>query len=184
VAAALDGRMIDGRHVTLAGFMGAGKTAVGRRLASALGRPFVDTDALIEAEAGMSVAAIFTREGEAAFRARERKAVAAACAMPPAVIAVGGGALGDAESRRRLLEAGPVIYLRATPEALLERVGDAATRPLLASAPTAAERLARIRTLLAEREPIYACATHVVDTTGLPLDAVVRRIRALLVEER
>ncbi len=172
--------MIGDRHVTLTGFMGAGKTEVGRRLAHALGRPLVDTDALIEAEAGMPIAAIFATEGEPAFRARERKAVVAACAMPPAVIAVGGGALGDPEIRRRLLEAGPVIHLWATPEEILRRVGDAASRPLLASAPTDAARLERIRALLAEREPLYACATHGVDTTGLAPDAVVVRVRALL----
>ena len=77
-----------------------GKTEVGRRLARALGWPFVDTDALVEEAAGRSVAAIFAEEGEAAFRARERTAVAEACASPAAVIAVGGGALLDPDNRR------------------------------------------------------------------------------------
>lgn len=172
--------MSDDRHVTLTGFMGAGKTVVGRRLAVALGRPFVDTDAMIEAEAGMPVSDIFAREGEDGFRARERRAVAAACAMPPAVIAVGGGALIDPENRRRLLEAGPVVYLRATPEELLQRVGEAAERPLLAGATSPEERLARIRELLARRESAYACATHVVDTSGCTPEAVVDRVRRLL----
>ena len=169
--------MSDGR-IILAGFMGTGKTDVGRRLATATGRPFVDTDDLVVHEAGRSIAAIFADEGEAGFRARERAAVTRACAMPAAVIAVGGGALCDPESRAALLAAGPVVCLRAAPEEILARVGDASTRPLLAGAAGRTERLARIRELLAARAPVYALATHTVDTTGLDADQVVAKVRA------
>jgi shikimate kinase len=169
-------------HIILAGFMGTGKTEVGRLLARTLGRPFVDTDALVESSAGRSVAAIFASEGEAAFRAREREAIARACNLAEAVVAVGGGALLDLESRRRLFAAGPVICLRATPEEILRRVGEARDRPLLNGEGTAseAERLARIESLLAARAPAYALSTHTVDTDGLTPDEVARRVRALV----
>jgi shikimate kinase len=168
-------------HVILAGFMGTGKTEVGRRLAGSLGWPFVDTDTLVELAAGRSVATIFAEEGEAAFRARERAAVEHACSLPEAVIAVGGGALLDPENRRRLLAAGPVVWLRATPREILRRVGEARDRPLLGGDGTApAERLARIESLLAARAPVYALATHAVDTDGLTADEVARRVRALI----
>src|SRR5262245_66535536 len=97
------------RRVILAGFMGTGKTEVGRRLARSLGWTFVDTDALVESAAGRSISAVFADEGEAAFRAREREAVARACAMTAAVVAVGGGALRDPESREVILATRPVI---------------------------------------------------------------------------
>lgn len=159
--------------------MATGKSEVGRRLARSLGRAFVDTDALVEADAGRSVAEIFATEGEPAFRARERAAVARACAMPSAVIAIGGGALLDPESRRTLAESGPIVCLQATPEEIVRRVGDATSRPLLA-ATDARGRLERVRALLAERAPVYALATHAVDTTGLDPDAVARRVRAVV----
>ncbi len=173
-------------HIILAGFMGTGKTDVGRRLARDLGRPFVDTDALVESGAGRSVATIFASEGEAAFRARERAAIEEACALGAAVIAVGGGALLDLENRRRLFAAGPVVCLRATPAEILRRVGEARDRPLLNRDGTASEseRLARIETLLAARAPAYALATHAVDTDGLTPEEVARRVRAVLEPSR
>jgi shikimate kinase len=158
--------------------MGTGKTEVGRRLARILGRTFVDTDRLVETKAGRSVAAIFAERGEAEFRTLEREAVAEACALPDAVIATGGGALVDPENRRRLAAAGPVVCLTARAEEILRRVGDPATRPLLADAPDEAARLARIHALQAARATVYASATHTIDTTGLTVDQVVDRVRA------
>src|SRR5512146_2178710 len=111
--------------------MATGKSEVGRRLARVLGRPFVDIDGLVEADAGRSVAEIFAAEGEPAFRAREREAVARACAVPDAVVATGGGTLLDPENRRRLAAAGPIVCLAASPEDILRRVPDPAARPLL-----------------------------------------------------
>src|SRR5262245_39920052 len=147
--------------------MGTGKTEVGRRLARALGRTFVDTDRLVEASAGRSVASIFADAGEAEFRALERDAVAEACALPDAVIATGGGPPVDPDNRRRLAAAGPVVCLTATPEEILRRVGDPASRPLLADAVDEHDRLRRIRDLLAARAAVYGSATHTIDTTGL-----------------
>jgi len=171
-------------RVILTGFMGTGKTEVGRRLARTLGRPFMDTDALIESAAGRSVSAIFAAEGEAGFRARERQAVAEACRVAAAVIAVGGGALLDPENRRLLLAAGPVVCLRAAPREILERLGEARDRPLLNRDGTAstAERLARIESLLSARAAVYALASHAVDTDGRTPDQVADAIRAILQE--
>ena len=160
------------------GFMGTGKTEVGRRLARSLTRTFVDTDRLVEARTGRSVAAIFNDEGEEGFRSREREAVAVACALPDAVIVTGGGALTDPENRRRLSAAGPLVCLTASPEDILRRVGASGTRPLLASCTSDTERLTRIREMLAARNSVYGGATHTIDTTGLTVDQVVDRVRA------
>jgi len=166
-------------QIVLTGFMATGKSRVGRCLAQVLGRTFVDTDDLVEAAAGRTVEEVFAVEGEAGFRARERAAVEQACAVSDAVIATGGGTLVDPENRRRLLVAGPVICLSAAPQEILRRVSDAATRPLLASAN--GDRLARVESLLAERASAYGVAAHQVDTTGLSVDEVVERVRALVV---
>jgi len=167
-------------QVILTGFMATGKTEVGRRLARRLGRPFVDIDGLVEAASGKKVADIFASEGEARFRQLERAAVAEACLVSEAVVATGGGTLLDAENRRRLAAAGPIVCLAASPEEILRRVGDPQTRPLLAGGSAGGDRVARIRQLLAERAPAYALATHAVDTSGLGVDEVVERVRALV----
>ena len=103
------------RAIVLMGFMGTGKSEVGRRLAHRLGRAFVDTDQLVEERAGKRVAAIFADDGEAAFRSLERTAVAVAVARGGAVIAVGGGAVLDAENVRRLREAGVLVTSDRSP---------------------------------------------------------------------
>jgi shikimate kinase len=154
------------RHLVLVGMMGAGKSTVGKRCAKRLQRAFVDTDEVVETVAGAPVSEIFSRDGEAAFRALERTAVADACASPvPAVIAVGGGAVLDPENRRRLRDAGVVVWLHAPVEQLARRVGDARSRPLLAG-----DAAATLRRLDALRRPAYEAAAHVtVDTGGLTL---------------
>ncbi|MGZ4735784.1 MAG: shikimate kinase [Acidimicrobiia bacterium] len=163
------------RHLVFVGLMGAGKTSVGRVCAERLGRPFVDTDELVESTTGMRVAEIFETQGEPAFRNLERVAVADACASPePLVIACGGGAILDPDSRRSLREAGVVVWLRAAPEVLSRRVGTEPNtiRPLLAGAgstPAAAtlERLAVLRA-----DAYAAAADLVVDTDGQSIDEV------------
>jgi len=167
-------------QIILTGFMATGKTEVGRRLARMLGRPFVDTDGLVEAAAGRSVAEVFATEGEAGFRERERAAVVQACAVPEAVVATGGGTLVDPENRRRLAAAGPIVCLTASPDVILTRVGDPARRPLLANGNGRSGGMERVRALLAERAPVYALATHAVDTSELPVDEVVDRVRQLV----
>ena len=142
--------------------MGSGKSTVGPLLAERLGGPFVDTDAAVEAAAGLSVADLFAREGEAGFRARERAAIEAAAGQG-AVVALGGGAVAQPGVLARLREGGTLVYLRATLETLLARVGSGAGRPLLeaADAPAAA-----LEALLAARAAYYESADLVIDTDG------------------
>ncbi len=164
------------RIIVLMGFMGTGKSEVGRRLAHRLGRAFVDTDQLVEERAGKRVAAIFAEDGEAAFRALERDAVAEAAGRGAAVVAVGGGAVLDPENVRRLREAGTLVYLTARPEIILRRVGDASSRPLLKDDPHAT-----VSRLLAERGPVYAAVADVtVDTSERTAAEVVEEIQVAL----
>jgi len=163
----------------LVGLPGAGKTSTGRRLAKILAVPFADSDELVEAAAGRTVAEVFAADGEAAFRAAERAAVVEALAAFDGVLALGGGAVGTSELRAGLLASGvPVVLLRGTPATLLARLGDAATRPLLAADPPA-----RLAALAAEREPLYAeVATLSVDTDGRTPGQVAATIAARLHE--
>jgi shikimate kinase len=167
-------------ELILTGFMATGKTEVGRRLARLLGRPFIDTDGLVEATAGRSVADIFASEGEPRFRELERAAVERACGVADAIVATGGGTLLDPENRRRLAAAAPIVCLSAAPEEILRRVGDPRSRPLLRNGGGRPGGIERVRTLLAERQPVYALATHVLDTSGLSIDDVVERVRGLV----
>jgi shikimate kinase len=158
------------RHLVLVGLMGAGKTTVGQRCAELLDRPFVDTDELVEATAHLSVAAIFDELGEAAFRELERQAVADVCASPtPLVIACGGGAVLDADSRRALRADGVVVWLQAPASVLSERVAGDDARPLLRDAAP----VTTLQRLALTRAPAYEAAAHaVVDTAGRDVDEV------------
>jgi shikimate kinase len=158
------------RHLVLVGLMGAGKTTVGAACANRLVRPFVDTDDVVEANTGMSVADVFADRGEAGFRDLERQAVVDACATPvPAVIACGGGAVLEGDNRRRLHQAGFVVWLQAPPATLMARVRDGTERPLLEGRGTATlERLAVVRSAAYD-----AAADAAVDTDGLTVNQVV-----------
>lgn len=167
--------------VVLTGFMGTGKTSLGERLAVRLGRPFVDTDALIERDQRRSVAAIFARDGEAHFRTAERRAIAAAVAVPGAVIATGGGAIVDPENLATLRAAAPLVCLVARPEVILARTrGAEPARPLLHGD----DPMQRIADLLAERAPAYANADLTLDTSDRPLDELVVELESFLRTQR
>ncbi len=164
----------------LVGMMGSGKTTLGRALAEQLRRPFVDSDEQVAARTGRTVREIFEHEGEPAFRRLEAEALAeAVSSSQPSVIAAAGGVVLDAENRRRLREAGTVVWLRAPAGVLAERAAGADHRPLLGDDP--GEAMAR---LAAEREPLYAeVADAALDVAGLDVDAALERICALLPEE-
>jgi shikimate kinase len=162
--------------IWLVGMMGAGKSAVGARLAARLALPFFDTDAEIEREARASIAEIFAREGESGFRAREQKAIEALLARG-GVVALGGGALTVPGTLERLEAHGRVVYLRARPETLLARVGTGEERPLLHGLDPAA-RGDRLRGLLERREADYARAGLVVDVDEASVEIVAERIAA------
>jgi shikimate kinase len=161
-----------GRHLVLVGLMGAGKTTVGQRCAERLERPFVDTDELVEATVGATVAEVFAEQGEQQFRALERQAIADVSASPtPLVVACGGGAVLEPENRRALRARGVVVWLRASPSELGARVGAEAgtVRPLLAGGDTTAT----LERMSALREPAYEAAAHVqVSTDGRTPDDV------------
>jgi shikimate kinase len=153
--------------IVVIGFMGAGKTSVGRLVARALGREFVDTDQMIERATRMTIGELFQREGELSFRRREIAAIDRAIAVPGRVIAVGGGAVLSAENRTALKQAGLLVYLRATPETLAARLTGVTDRPLL----NTGDRVGRIRDLLVARGPIYETAGDVaIDTDRLNLE--------------
>ena len=140
------------KTVALVGMMGAGKSSIGRRLAARLSTPFRDADGEIETAAGCSVSEIFERYGEAAFRDGERRVIARLLGEPPHVLATGGGAFMDPETRARLKEKAVSVWIKAPVELLLQRVQRRDTRPLLRNGDPK-ETLMR---LLAQREPVYA----------------------------
>lgn len=157
--------------------MGAGKTTLGQRLARILGRPFVDSDQQVEARTGRTVREIFESDGEPAFRALETDALADALAMEePAVIAAAGGTVLSDLNRSRMRDGGTVVWLRADPAVLADRVRNGSHRPLLAQDPAQ-----RLRDLDAQRRDLYAdVADHVIDTSGRGADEVVSELVALL----
>lgn len=165
------------RNLVLVGFMGTGKTSVGREVACILGLRFIDTDALIESSTGMPVSEIFARRGEAEFRDLEARAVAEAAAGQGAVITTGGGALERAENIERLRAGGYIVNLMAGPAEIYGRLSRTGfgSRPLLAGA----DPLERITALLAAREAGYARAHARVDTTGKDVGEVAAEVARL-----
>ena len=165
-------------NLILTGFMGTGKSSVGRRAAKALGRPFVDMDAEIERRAGKTIPAIFAEDGEPAFRELEAALCQELSAQRGWVIATGGGALVDLVNRSAMMESGPVICLNCNPDEIVRRLGigregreaGPADRPLLDTANPGAE----IARLLAARRDAYAAIPWQVDTTQLSIDEVVQ----------
>jgi shikimate kinase len=152
--------------------MGAGKTTVGRRLASALDLPFIDADAEIEAAAGSTVEEIFARHGEAAFREGERRVISRLLSDGPMVLATGGGAYLDSGTRAAIKEKGTSIWLRADIDVLMRRVGKRSNRPLLKS-----DNPRRVmEQLIAARYPIYAEADIIIDSREGPHEYMVRSI--------
>jgi shikimate kinase len=161
------------RSIVLIGMMGVGKSSIGRRLGARLGVPFVDADAEIERAAGMSIADIFARHGEAAFRSGEARVIARLLNSGPQVLATGGGAVMNPATRALIRERGVSIWLAADFELLLRRISKRkAERPMLQTADPAAT----LRELLATREPIYAQADLTVQSRDVPHDAVVAEI--------
>jgi shikimate kinase len=160
------------KSVVLVGLMGAGKTTIGRRLAKRLGVPFVDADAEIEKAAGCSIKDIFECYGEAAFREGERRVLCRLMAGPPQVVATGGGAFMNDETRRRIREAGVSVWLKADIATLLARVGKRDTRPLLSKG----DPETILRELAEKRNPVYAEADIHVESRDGPHDTVVEAI--------
>lgn len=168
------------RTVVLVGMMGAGKTTIGRRLAPRLGLRFFDADEEIQRAAGMSVADLFAAHGEASFRAGEAQVIARLLSGPPHVLATGGGAIMNAETRRLIKTQAISVWIKADVDTLLKRATRRDTRPLLRSG-DARETLTR---LLDARAPLYAEADLVIESAPGPhsrtVNAIVDALRSLL----
>lgn len=148
------------KTVVLVGMMGAGKTAVGRALAELLDAPFLDSDAEIERAANMSIAEIFSRDGEAFFRDRESRVIDRLLEGKPGILSTGGGAFLSAQNRALISQKGVSVWLKARLDLLWSRVKHKDTRPLLRTA----DPQATLRALYEARVPIYALADVTVET--------------------
>ncbi len=146
--------------IVLVGLMGAGKSCVGRRIAQTLDIPFLDADAEVEAAAGCSIVDIFERYGEEEFRDGERRVIARLLDGPPSVIATGGGAFIDGQTRKLINENGLSVWLRADLDTLVSRTAGRTHRPLLNSG----DQRKTLSDLIDQRYPIYAQANVTVDT--------------------
>ena len=160
------------RSIVLVGMMGAGKSSIGRRLAQRLGLGFVDADAEIEAAAGMTIAEIFARDGESYFRSGEARVIARLLDQGPQVLATGGGAFMNGETRASIAQKGISVWLKADFEVLMRRVKRrSADRPMLQGDPAE-----RVRHLMEERYPVYAEADTMVMSRDVPHETIVNEI--------
>ncbi len=166
------------RSIVLVGLMGAGKTSIGRRLAEKLGLPFVDADHEIVAAAGKSIPDIFAEHGEAHFRDGERKVIARLLENGKQVLATGGGAFMNEETRAGIKHHGVSIWLKADVETLLERVAKRGGRPLLEGE----DPEGVLRRLAEQRYPIYALADITVESTNAKHQNTVNDVIRALVQ--
>ena len=159
-------------NIVLTGFMGTGKTSVGREVARRLGRPFVDMDAEIETRTGMPISRLFADKGEAAFRDLEAQLCRELCQQQGLVIATGGGTLVDLRNRQGLMASGPVFCLTCTTDGILRRLAAAQDRPLL----DVEDRRREVERLLSRRQEAYIAIPRQVDTTLLSVEEVARQV--------
>src|SRR5512144_1600067 len=159
-------RALGRRSVVLVGMMGAGKSSIGRRLASRLGIPFIDADTEIESAAGMSIPEIFAKHGEPYFRAGEARVIARLLDNGPQVLATGGGSVMNPQTRALIGEKAISIWLKADVDVLLKRTKRRNDRPL-------AEK---IKDLLPVREPLYAQADIIIQSRDEPHDTIIDEI--------
>jgi shikimate kinase len=149
------------RNITLVGFMGTGKTTVGRILARKLGYRFIDVDDEIEREQGVTISHIFSEMGEPYFRQLERGLIKTLSLKEGLIISAGGGAVVDERNIEAMKQGGALVCLTATPDEIMKRVGNSSNRPLL----QVPDPMAKIMELLSKREPFYLKADIIVDTT-------------------
>ena len=166
------------RNIIVCGFMATGKSSVGKRLAAKLHYQFLDMDSLIEEETGMTIPQIFSSQGEPAFRALESRMVERIAGWTGYVVATGGGTIVNPQNLETLKRCGVVISLTADIRTILLRSGKGDTRPLLQGE----NKSERIRQLMKQREPFYAQADIVLDTSTLNINQVVHRLVARLQE--
>lgn len=160
------------KNIVLIGFMGSGKTAVGRALGRQLKREFVDLDELIVKREGRAITEIFAKSGEACFRQKEIELVKEFSAQGNLIISCGGGVVLAKENLENLKRGGTLVFLKAAPKVILERTRNASQRPLL----NVAEPEEKIKELLAAREPLYLQADFIVDTSHKSVPEVAQEI--------
>lgn len=166
-------------NIVLVGFMGTGKTSVGKGLAQWLGLRFVDMDSIIEEREHKPIPRIFAEDGEPSFRALERALVRELAAQRGLVIATGGGIVLNPENVRDYSQSGLVVCLSATPDAIFHRVAADTNRPLLAG-----DKKQKILEILGARRALYAAIPNQIDTTTLSVEGVVEKVAALYGERR
>ena len=159
-------------NIVLVGFMGTGKSAVGRVIAQKLEFHFIDTDDVIEQTSKAKISDIFAEHGEVYFRDLESQAVKSVALMKNQVVATGGGVVLRSSNIDLLRTGGPIFCLNATPKAIWDRVRSSQSRPLLRGP----DPLKKIETLLDKRAPYYALADHQIETTGVSVDRVANEI--------
>jgi shikimate kinase len=164
------------RSIVLIGMMGAGKSSIGRRLAHQLGLPFVDADLEIEKAAGMSIPDIFASHGEPAFRLGEARVIARLLEGGPQVLATGGGAFMNENTRAAIAAKGISVWLKAEFEVLMRRIKRRHDRPLLKTDDPGAT----LRELIEARYPIYALADLTIQSREVPHDKIVDEIVSAL----
>lgn len=165
------------RHVALVGLMGAGKSAIGKRVATAIGAPFLDADREIECAAGMTIADIFEAHGESAFRDGERRVIARLLDGPPLILATGGGAYMDESTRGLLAKKATTIWMRADLDVLVRRCARRTNRPILRNG----DPREILGELIQVRYPVYAQADIEIFSRDEPhkiaVDEIVRRLQ-------
>ena len=160
-------------NIVLVGFMGTGKTSIGRRISSQLRMRYVDTDDIVERDSGRRISNIFAEDGESAFRELESEAVCKVSKLYNHVIATGGGVVLKESNMTELKRTGIVFCLTATAEEIYRRVGHQTHRPLLQDP----DPLAKIQSMLAERQPYYAEADYMIRTTGRSFGEIITHIK-------
>jgi shikimate kinase len=165
------------RSIVLVGMMGAGKSSVGRKLGQRLALPFVDADTEIEVAAGMTIPEIFEVRGEGDFRAGEARVIARLLESGPQVLATGGGAFMNAETRHLIGQKGISIWLRADFDVLMRRIRRRTDRPLMRTA----DPEATLRDLMEKRYPVYALADLTIDSRDVLHDVIVDEMIAALI---
>lgn len=171
--------VLGNKSIVMVGMMGCGKSAVGRRLASKLGLPFVDADEEIEKAAGKSIEDIFAEHGEPYFRDGERKVLARLLRTGPQVLATGGGAFMNADSRAAIEQTGVSVWLKAELPLLLRRVAKRSNRPLLKTG----DPEVVMQNLMDVRYPVYALADITVQSRDVPHEAIVGEILRCLADK-
>lgn len=163
------------KRIALIGFMGTGKTTVGKALSDATGRDFIDTDSLIEKRAGKSIPRIFSEDGEKSFRELESKVVREVCGLESVIISFGGGVLLDPSNASEIAENTTVVLLRSSVDTVISRTSSHNTRPLLDATTQPLEE--RVKALLVDREMLYTDAMDLaVDTDSMSVGEVVAEI--------